>query len=271
VLRARRPLRFAVLPVTATVLAAWGSSAAAQPVECGQVITEDTKLDSDPECSFPFETALTIGGDGVTLDLNGHTVRFDASIGTGIDNQGGYDRVTIRDGAVEGFEAAVRLEGASGNRLVNLRVRTAPNAAVVLAGSTGNVIRNSEFFSINQGLILTEGSDRNLVVGTSLRAGGGEGLIISDSGGNRIARNVFPFDIFGAVRVSGSQNEIVRNQVADTILEPGITVREGSDNLILGNNVSTGPAIFRTASASKRQRPTPLSAATSPPVTATTG
>ena len=71
--RARR-----IAVVLGIVAAAWAASpafAAAPPaaaVQCGQVITSDTTLANDlVDCPG---TALTIGADGVTLDLGGHLV-----------------------------------------------------------------------------------------------------------------------------------------------------------------------------------------------------
>jgi parallel beta-helix repeat protein len=47
----------------------------ATPVHCGDVITQDTTLDSDLTCSS--EPALTLAADNVTLDLAGHTIRME--------------------------------------------------------------------------------------------------------------------------------------------------------------------------------------------------
>jgi hypothetical protein len=48
------------------------SAASAQSLTCGQVIVEDTTLQNDlSDCSGD---GIVIGADGITLDLNGHTV-----------------------------------------------------------------------------------------------------------------------------------------------------------------------------------------------------
>jgi hypothetical protein len=60
---------FALAAVLALLLAA---PAQASHVRCGDVITQDTTLDSDLlDCPG---SGVVIGADGITLDLNGHVV-----------------------------------------------------------------------------------------------------------------------------------------------------------------------------------------------------
>ena len=59
------------------VLALSAPAADATHVQCGDVLTVDTRLDSDLDCAFLPDaegTALTIAASGVTLDLGGHSV-----------------------------------------------------------------------------------------------------------------------------------------------------------------------------------------------------
>ena len=91
-------------------LGAFASTAAAAPVQCGDVITEDLKLQADrTDCP---DDGLVIGADRITINLNGHEVSTDCepaecSGRVGIDNSGGYDRVRIRNGEVSGFEGRI--------------------------------------------------------------------------------------------------------------------------------------------------------------------
>ena len=112
-----------------------GGQALANHVECGDVITQDTKLDSDLiDC--PGD-GLEIGADNVTLDLNGHTVDGDgdARPGLGCDTgirNGGFDNcsrqdaghggVTIRNGTVREFAHGVQVIIADHNSLLHLRL-----------------------------------------------------------------------------------------------------------------------------------------------------
>jgi parallel beta-helix repeat protein len=107
---------------------------AAVRVSCGEIITVDTKLANDlTNCP---RHGIIVGADGITLDLNGHTVDGDATpfedcpedepCDVGIVNSAlrngtpfngpGFDRVTIENGSVQDFsEVGVYIVGARHN------------------------------------------------------------------------------------------------------------------------------------------------------------
>jgi len=65
------------LGVAGLVVAAFASAGAgATTVSCGDTLTLSTTLTADLNCSgLPAGgTALTVAGDHITLDLNGHTI-----------------------------------------------------------------------------------------------------------------------------------------------------------------------------------------------------
>lgn len=90
----------------------------ASHVECGEVITTDTVLDSDLTC--PAE-GIVIGADNITLDLNGHTLTGPgltcSPICPGVDGVrvDVHTGVTIKNGYIAGFVFGVRLVDASNN------------------------------------------------------------------------------------------------------------------------------------------------------------
>lgn len=90
------------------------------PVGCGAVLTANTTLESDLDCSGSA-AALVIGADKVTVNLNGHTLTGDGT-GIGIDNSGGFAHVTIKNGTIAGFGEGIRSVGASQLRLSGLAV-----------------------------------------------------------------------------------------------------------------------------------------------------
>lgn len=103
--RSARHLVLAVLLALGS-LALAAAPAAAQPLGCGAVLTQDTTLTTDLlDCP---ENGLVIGAPGITVDLGGHTVAAPDTLtgdpnGVGIDNSAGYDGVTIRNGTVNYF------------------------------------------------------------------------------------------------------------------------------------------------------------------------
>ena len=121
--------------LTVAALLASGGQALASHVQCGDVITQDTTLDSDLiDCPGH---GLLIGSDDVTLDLNGHTVDGDGDprpgygCDTGIANgrfddcaveEPGHDGVTIRGGTVREFAHGVQVAVADRTLLSHLRL-----------------------------------------------------------------------------------------------------------------------------------------------------
>jgi hypothetical protein len=107
----------------ATFLALSASQALANHVQCGDVITQDTTLDSDLiDC--PGD-GLVIGADNVTLDLNGHTID-----GSAADDSAGVRSPRLVDpsllrGVLLGSRRSPRSRGAVGarrsRRLLSLR------------------------------------------------------------------------------------------------------------------------------------------------------
>jgi parallel beta-helix repeat protein len=186
--------------------------ALASHVKCGDVITEDTKLDTDLiDC--PGD-GVVIGADGITLDLNGHTIATAfPGFGSGVANYAGHHAVAVEGGVIERFEVAVFLRGAKGNRLRELSLASNDNG-IRLRASAGNRI------------------ERNSV------SGGAFGMVLSDSDSNRIEKN----SVFGsrsAMELSGSDsNRIEKNSVTGNLVF-GIALVDSDSNRI-GKNSASG-------------------------------
>jgi hypothetical protein len=124
--RLRRPLLAAAgaaLLVAGGAAVASAGGQAGTKLHCGSTITKSTTLSNDlVGCKG---VGLRIGADGITLDLNGHTVAASAVRNPkahGILNEG-HAAVTIEGGTVTGFGAyGVRLEGADGNTVQDLHL-----------------------------------------------------------------------------------------------------------------------------------------------------
>jgi parallel beta-helix repeat protein len=111
----------AALAAAITVLALTAGQAAAQNLRCGDVITQDTVLQSDlTNCEG---NGIEIGASNVTLDLNGHTISGTHPQGVGPWGLGpfgiGVQRglfhptgIVIEDGIVQDFAFGVTLQDA---------------------------------------------------------------------------------------------------------------------------------------------------------------
>lgn len=88
------------------------------PVGCGAVLTANTTLQDDLNCSG---TALVIGADNITVNLNGHTLRSLDGLGVGLTIVG-HNGVTIKNGVIDGFQEAVLAQESSDLTLQGLTI-----------------------------------------------------------------------------------------------------------------------------------------------------
>ena len=103
-----RPIGLLVAMLASVVLVVPGSAAAR--LSCGSVINKDTTLHHDLDCHTRF--GLSIGADGVTLNLNGYAIKGGPDVSepqalnsAGIKNAG-YGGATIKNGKVVGSVSA---------------------------------------------------------------------------------------------------------------------------------------------------------------------
>lgn len=149
-MRVRRVATLAVLFALGTLLAFGAGSAFATHVRCGDVITEDTTLDSDllhcPSDGWnpDPEVAITIGADNVRLDLNGHTLSSDAeshgTSTTGVSTA--YDHASVSNGTITGYEFPVHI---TGDHASITNVTVAGRFAARLSGSDIEFKKNTVF------------------------------------------------------------------------------------------------------------------------------
>jgi parallel beta-helix repeat protein len=268
-----------VLPVLATaaaslVLAAGAGATRSKPVACGDTITASVKLDHDlTDCP---SNGIVIGADGITLDLNGHTIDGDDALqdcepGTDCDLgvlNSGHRAVTIKGGEVHGFGTGVVVAGADDNRLRDLAVTANEFVGVFMGDDSGggdisrsSVTRNALTYE-GPGILLFNAHDirvtRNVV-----SANGDSGISAGESRRTLIADNVVndqPLGIAADVDDSvitrnrtlrsgvvliGDHNTLSRNYLAGTPHCPDdvcgqsgtISFEGGTDNVIEHNLV----------------------------------
>jgi hypothetical protein len=213
-------------------------------VACGAVIAQDLTLGAPLGCE-DSDAALVIGAAGVDLNLNGHSLTGApadspaALSGTAIDNTGGYDDVTIRDGEVRHWATGIRLEGASFNLIRNVAVSRAALSARITGGES-TVIRSA-------GLPMAIRPTGPHVPG--LVASGTDGLVVADSSGtswsiagddSRIVRNELDRGVSSCLVVRGNRNRLVENRIA-RCFEDVLVIEAGASNEVIGNELSTDP------------------------------
>lgn len=106
----------ATLALAASLIPA--TSASAAHVQCGDVLTQDTTLDSDLVCAGD---ALAVRASGVTLDLAGHQIQGSGAVGgrgvvihTVFPQPLELNDIEVRGGTIRGFSVGIDMDGATG-------------------------------------------------------------------------------------------------------------------------------------------------------------
>jgi Right handed beta helix region len=225
-----------------------------QSAGCGETVTSDIRLTGNLEC--PQEPGFVIGADGVDINLAGHSMLGGIGVGgggpRGIDNSGGFDGLTVRNGDVTGFGFGIFISGGTANRVLDVAAAAAGNAITIEGGSL-NEIRNSDLFGRSWGVLVTD-SDDLLVAGTSASGAFGDGISVRGDFArilrNRVVRQGAPFPPVSGIALTGSDARVADNHVEGSWSSGGIAV-SGARNVLVENVVvgATLPAVGEPASA----------------------
>lgn len=193
--------------VLVVALLVFGFPAAAAAVSCGEALTESVTLDADLACGMG--DGLVVFGDDIVIDLAGHTVTGQSE---GINNTLGFNRTTVKNGRLSGFEDAI-LHG----------------------GGEGHVIKNVEITNGTSGITLGDGVRFAKIERSTVR--GLFGSMITLSGDDNVVSKVVLVNGIGrAVAIFGNRNVVTKSTI--TGLGDGIVVFSGvSDTVISGNTV----------------------------------
>jgi parallel beta-helix repeat protein len=236
----------------AMVLALAASPAAATHVQCGDVITQGTTLDSDL-VNCPGD-GLVIGAAGITLDLAGHTIdgTGPGAGGHGVRNVGA-DNVVVVNGRIQQFQFGVSILLSDANFLTGLTL-TDSGSGVYLEEASLTRILDNDIRSSGAGVTLFRKGNFNVIRGNSLSGNGTAVFVVGFSPSERPEQTeIADNDVFGnstGIFVGVSLHTKVRgNRVVDNA-EDGIF--EGSAGLsriegnIASRNGFSGIAIFNS-------------------------
>ena len=140
--------RIALVAVAAALLVAVAPEAqgygTASITSCGQTVTANAQLAHDLVCSG---NGVVVGATGITIDLKGHTIRGNQSFNHyGVDDSGGYNKLTVKNGALRNFYDGVHADAnkvnvsnvvATGNFDIGIFI-TGNNASVTSSTAAGN-------------------------------------------------------------------------------------------------------------------------------------
>lgn len=259
-LRLRKILMGATtLAVGITALMMLGSvQAFAVHVTCGDTITQDTTLDSDLlDCPG---NGIVIGADGITLDLNGHVIDGVNGYQTGVNNLGGFNDLTVKDGTVREFgRGGVFVQGASGNLLTGLTVEHNPDFGIAVADSRDTRVENNIAFenrppahNFGTGIKVQSGSGDSVRWNTTFDNEEGIGVTFGEQDavieGNSLLRDYLDCGCIGSSVVDNSvvdggmligiqHGRVDHNSISGSD-SPGMLIRNSIASRISDNSVS---------------------------------
>jgi parallel beta-helix repeat protein len=213
-------------------------------VTCGQVITQSTRITNDlVDC---LGDGLVIGADGITLDLDHHTIDG-TGLGFGVLNNG-FDSVTITNGVVQEFDAGVQLGNGTALGIVSaMTLQLNELAGIQLTNADdddrGNIVRENTIVTSGGGIWLLTGTEHSVVLDNSIAGVSGIGLHLFQANGNHVEGNDLAGVADGSIVLDGSSdNALIANTVGESA-DASVTLQLGSNgNRVEANELLDGEA-----------------------------
>jgi parallel beta-helix repeat protein len=224
-------------------------TARTQSVDCGDTVTDDVRFIAEFFCQWApvDQPGLVIGAPGVEVDMHGFEMIGPVFVGgtvePAIDNSGGFDDVTIRDGRVQNFGDGIHLEGASRNRILHVE-SFGSGDGIEIRGGSDNEVRHSKAFGRNNGLFAVGTTD--LIVADSQATGSfGSGMVFSGLVGSRLVRNEVVNGgnsccTTAGIALGASSGNVIEDNRVGGWNGGNINLASGANNKLLGNEVFDG-------------------------------
>jgi large repetitive protein len=246
----------------------YGTDGSTTPLACGDIVTRSVQLQRDlvdqSGSGCPAD-GLLIGASGITVDLNGHTIRG-SGLGVGIANNG-FDDVTITNGTIREFDIGVQLNVGTETNLVETlslesnqydgielnsagaedagnRIRAnalhSNGLGIDVSGGSHNVIEGNTIVGSANGALRLAGTRHNTVSGNSLLGSGDGSMALSNAHDNTITANTFTGSGDGSLNLDASdRNTVTANTAADNS-DAAFTLENGSDDNLVADNTVGG-------------------------------
>jgi parallel beta-helix repeat protein len=216
-------------------------------VTCGFSVVADLKLGNDLVCEG---NGLIINADGITIDLNGHSLTGSGS-GEGIALRV-RQNVAIIGGTIRGFTTGLLVANSSGVLVKGIRL-TENREGIFLNGSSDNVVKENEAWQ-NQlrGIMVrpstTRVSTRNLIKENLIRENP-SGILVFGQPGNTFKENWISESSFAAIDLTGGgasgnlfQENVLEKSEAGISFGPGWTGNDFVENRLVQNTCGmSGP------------------------------
>jgi hypothetical protein len=204
-----------VLALCALTVLGLASTASATDLQCGDTVTQDTVLTSDVVCATGENAGVVVGGDNLTLWLNGHKIQgpgvtgLEQSAGV-VDDGTPHTGVVVRGGSISGFDFGIDLQVSNG-ALKGLAL-TSTDRGILVAGDDNYLLLNQ--MSSPGTLALEADGDRNYLWGNVIGGDPDDGISV-DGQSPLIVLNQVASCTFTGITVSGyTAAKIARNTVS---------------------------------------------------------
>jgi parallel beta-helix repeat protein len=207
-------------------------------VACGASVVADLKLDEDLTC--PGD-ALFVDGDGIKIDLQGHTITG-AGVGVGITVRGHHD-VSISRGTIQNFLTGVFV-ATSTDVVIKDNGFTQNREGVFLAGASGNTIKhNTAWQNTSRGFMIRPTGSGTIstdnVVMDNVVTNNPTGILLFGQPGNTLKANTISGSSVAGIDLTGggASGTIVKDNL---LTGNAAAIRFGigwTDNTILANTI----------------------------------
>ncbi len=215
---------FASSLVAITLLAPSATASPLQIATCGVTATMDVKVVADLNCS---DVGIIVGKSGITVDLNGHTVKGSRTPSkNGVDNDGGFDDVTVQNGAVEKFSRWVVGIGADRMHVVHVVSSGNLGVGILISGVSARVSssKSSSNSDADDGIRIV--GDFAHVTSSQASGNGANGIAITGNSASVASSQANGNEIDG-IHIDGTKARI-RASVASTNDDDGVDISGAS-------------------------------------------
>ena len=233
-----QPILWFTICLAAAVISPLRPVAARVP-QCGATIFADVTLDDDLVCAA---TAIVVGADGVTVDLNGHSVTG-SGVGEGV-LVSGRTAITVKNGTIANFESGVRILDSADVTIKDVTLTANTDGVDCAAGCISSTFKDSEFSGNRARGVMLRGLSNEITVKDNRFTGNRVGVLLFGCSGCTVKDNVVSYSLLAGVRfsVTATDNHVKDNTVSGSPagIEFLITPTGSAiGNAITGNSLST--------------------------------
>lgn len=192
---------------------------------CGATIVENVQLQDDLSCAGD---GLTIGADGIRLNLDGHTIAG-AGIGAGVIVTG-RTNVSISGGTITNFTTGVRVNASTAVVIKGMAFRDNGDGVDLQAGTRANTIKDNEFWNQRIRGVMMRGDSVNNEVKDNTFTGDRVGILVNGAIDSTVKANIFSSHVVAAIRVgpTATGNVLKENAASSSLAGIEFVVTAGA-------------------------------------------